>query len=232
LVVEDLIVAIRGGDSATKDLIDSIAGVGATEHYLQTIKTAYADLAAYARIMKEEAANAWSTIVETAQPVIDVVNSIIDEIDTLISRLGIAASLGDAVSGMVSSVGNAVFGGFSEALGRMGQHGEQRRMQEARGRQAAWMSREGIPLVGGRGVLTREALTQPTEGAGTVLADIPSRPGTRVENTIDARQDVNVRISEATDAAEVDRRVRTAIRESQDRQTRQIEAALVRGGAS
>jgi hypothetical protein len=233
LVVDDLITTVRGGESVTRDLIDAIAGVGATEHYLQTIRTAYADLAAYARIMKQEAANAWATIVETAQPVIAVINTIIAAVDSLIARLGIASSLGEAVSGAASRVGNALFGGFGEALGRMGQLGQERRSQEARNRQATRFAQEGIPLIGGRGVLAREALLPSTpEGTGTVLADIPSRPGTRVQNTIDARQDVNVRISEATDAAEVDRRVRAAIQESQDRQSRQIEAALVRGGAS
>jgi len=38
---------------------------------------------------------------------------------------------------------------------------------------------------------------------------------------------VDVQINEATDAPEIDRRVRTALRESQDRQARQLQAALV-----
>ena len=53
------------------------------------------------------------------------------------------------------------------------------------------------------------------------------REAVRQEVSIDAPMTVDLSIAEATDAPEIERRVRTALREAQDRMVRQIQAGLV-----
>jgi len=197
LVLEDLIVATRGGNSAAEELLTTLLGASEARQILADIRDLFDGITIAA---------GWFA---------DAVNGIIYE-------LGIMLGLVSDVSETLGVTGRAVT--TRRGAGAGATTLEQRREQRIQG-----IKRSGGPMVAGgrvqaRRVAPRELIepsTRPMELAASVVQGPP------INQNVDARMDVNVIVNEATDAAEVERRVDRQIRRAQERQVRQLQAAQV-----
>lgn len=230
LLVDDLAVTAEGGDSVIRHLIDSLVGVGTTAHMLQTITTALADIRAYAQVLGEDWDATWARIKEATEPVISALIYISDLIRPIMDAMNVLPQLGVSAGGIANALSGLNPFGEQGPLRAMGRIGEQRRVQEARTTYAAARSRyESLPVGSGARILTPEG--RAPEGSGTVLADRPSRGGGNVSNNVDARTNLNVSFNGITDTEQMQREMRTIVRDSETRQARQVQAALTRQGS-
>ena len=204
LAIEDLVGTAKGADSVTKRLLESLLGVEGARPVLADIRDLFEGMSLAAK--------------DFSEAVLDII-SLISSSDVL----DVMAGLVNPALGVVRAI---------EAVGR----GPEQIETGVRGIGVTGRAVTGVRGAGATAnakALAREResvrLRMLASGADSVRA---SAAAASITQTVDARMDVNVSVAEATDAQEVDRRVRVAIRDAQDRQARQLQAALVREGGT
>jgi hypothetical protein len=252
LIVEDLVTWIKGGDSVTQDLLEHLFGISEAENILErtregfdSIVTAVSDLNVNLAAVKSTIDSIWAVV----EPLIAAFR-ILHRIQSAFSPQGIAENLDRHTQGLQGAIGT-VADRASEAAGmgpvtdRLRDHApetglgaigrgvsrflisteEQTRAPEDRARTARRSQRRRNE----RSISVEESFPEYLGGGSgmSIPEYVPSPAGRSQAVSIDAPMTVDVQINEATDAPEIDRRVRTALRESQDRQARQLQAALV-----
>jgi hypothetical protein len=246
LIIDDLWVTIEGGESVTRRLIDGLLGVGTTGDKIKEVTEFVTNFLAALDEFGTELSVTWTLVTTKLQPVVDVVRRITEQINNILSALGVETTLGQ----LAGEAGQVAFD-LSPArfVSEVAEAGERARGRRRRGEVADFM-KEREAGTGAR--LLRAGVSQEVLGAsfeareqGTgarllragvsqeVLREaVPSVRGRVVEQNVDARMDVDVSIQEATDAQAIQRIIENSIRVAQQAQAREIEATLVREPSS
>lgn len=234
LVVDDLITTMRGGESVTRDFVDALFGIGTTDREVHKIRIGAQLLAAYMRELRDETARAWAIFVVSMQPVTDMIGSVIEAIDRLLARIGVAQGLVGSLRSAAEGL-QGIFGG-RDALQRMGAQGFDRMQREALARRREGLKtgetqRREAAIEAGKAGTRQPAATRPSVSDRTTSAHpsatTTTRQTTRVDQNVDARMDVLMNITKSTDPQETARIVERMLREKLNRQARDIQAALV-----
>jgi hypothetical protein len=218
LLIEELIVTVQGGDSYIRRFNDALRGTGATQRDVETLTDSFEDL-------KQVLQDIW----EFLEPIIDAIGSFVGTVSgfvgTVASELDLALPFAEQRGRVEETFGAQVpvtplqmlrgFGNIRRGL-REARAGGARARQEMGAQQDFPYLREEFP----------DVFAAPGDiGQGMSFPQTQS-----VQQTVDARSSFDITINEATDAAEVDRRVRRSIREANDEQIRNVQTALVPEG--
>ena len=213
LALDDLWVTWQGGESVTRDFINTI-WPGMVDGLDSTDRAIYGVIASFSVFMQHIegvgliADGVFRGIGAAATSMVLVVQASIAALGSMLSGGGITGAVGAAqrVANQRNEEGRTIGGTFSQVRENL--------------------SRGFSNLTTGHQGATARAVQQSVapERFQSFIAERTARaPAAKV----DARQTVSVVINEASDAAEVERRVDHAIRAENDRQARAIGAALV-----
>jgi hypothetical protein len=238
LAVDDLLVTIDGGDSILRRWIDGMLGVGATTRIIDNARQAWVDL----KMVLEELAN--NAMVQrmigalTLRPIRQAIGSLArgdiggaarDVIGRELvvggGRALDAARQGD-ITGAFSRLSGTLFGGRTVAAQRRERSliSRERERMSARNRRQSERIREEDAII-------RSALGEGAPGGGQTFMPEPANqtflPASVSGGSSRVEQNTTINVNGAGDPRAVGEEVMRRVREENDRQTRQLEAALV-----